>query len=315
MGVDARAASTIDLLSVRLRSGVIPTGGWGYYPGKRPRVEPTCWALTALHGTSDDGDEWNRLVSPHLAFLSQHQTAAGALSDTGGATTNLAFDGLAATMLPHVAGVSAAGIVSSLLRPIVSTKGIKAPQADDRQDNSLQAWPWYPDTFSWVEPTSWCLLALKKTAGASADVVSLQSGLKNDEVRARIDEAERMLENRCCDAGGWNYGNASVVGQDLRPHIPTTAVALIALQDRRDRAFVKRSVDLLDRLRLKEESSIALGMTIVALHLHGRKVDDVRDRLTEIASRSASRGDVHAMAVALYALTIDRHDAKALRVG
>ena len=31
-----------------------------------------------------------------------------------------------------------------------------------RQDGSLQAWSWVDGTFSWVEPTAWCLLLLKK---------------------------------------------------------------------------------------------------------------------------------------------------------
>jgi hypothetical protein len=302
MSDDVRAGAR-EVLIDGLRATVLTTGGWGYYRGKRPRVEPTCWALMALNAAGDDVAGWTQFAAPHLRVLKQSQTADGALSDTGGATTNFGFDGLVAAVLPEMGGEAASAIVRPLLRAIVSVKGIKAEQADSRQDNSLQAWPWYPETFSWVEPTAWCLLAVKKSAEAG-----------NADIRARIVEAERMLENRCCDAGGWNYGNASIIGQDLRPHIPPTALALIALQDRGDRDFVQRSVRLLEYLRFKEQSSLALGLTAVALHIYGRSATDVLDRLAAIARDAVERGDVHAMAVALFALTLDRHDARALRV-
>jgi hypothetical protein len=295
--------TVVDRLAGSVRDAASPTGGWGYYPGKRARIEPTCWALMALQGGAEDPTRWADVAAPHLRMLAQCQTAAGTLSDTGGATTNLAFDGLAAATLPHVAGPAGAALTLPLLRAIIAAKGIKADQADARQDNSLQAWPWYPDTFSWVEPTAWCLLALKKFDGS-----------RSPDARARIDEAERMLENRCCDGGGWNYGNASVIGQDLRPHVPPTALALIALQDRADRPFVQRSLARLEELRLTEDSSLALGLTVLALHLQGRPTADVRSRLAAIAGDAVDRGDVHAIAVALLALTVDRHDGRALRV-
>jgi hypothetical protein len=303
MSEDPRVNGAVDLLAASLRNAAVSTGGWGYYPARRPRIEPTCWALMALQAVSDDANGWEQFASPHVAILKQSQMTSGGLSDTGGATTNLAFDGLAAAVLPHVADRSTGPVLSALLSMIAGVKGFKAQQGDLRQDNSLQAWPWYPDNFSWVEPTAWCVLALKKSPDA-----------QSDGFRARIDEAERMLENRCCDAGGWNYGNASALGQDLRPHVPTTALALIALQDRADREFVKRSVDLLEQVRFKEESSLALGLTATALHVYGRPKDDVCERLTSIASRSVERGNVYAMAVALFALTLDRHNAKVLRV-
>jgi hypothetical protein len=32
-----------------LLSGTNPDGGWAYYHGHASRLEPTCWALLALH--------------------------------------------------------------------------------------------------------------------------------------------------------------------------------------------------------------------------------------------------------------------------
>ena len=64
-----------------------------------------------------------------------------------------------------------------------------------------------PATFSWVEPTSWCILALKK---AAPDPTARETA-------DRVIEAERMLADRCCLEGGWNYGNSNVLGKELHP--------------------------------------------------------------------------------------------------
>ena len=45
-------------------------------------------------------------------------------------------------------------------------------------------------------------------------------------VGRRADRAKpsALLADRACRGGGWNYGNANVLGQDLHPYVPTTAV-------------------------------------------------------------------------------------------
>ncbi len=37
-----------------LLSAANADGGWGYYPGKASRLEPTCWALLALLPSDSD---------------------------------------------------------------------------------------------------------------------------------------------------------------------------------------------------------------------------------------------------------------------
>jgi hypothetical protein len=104
---------------------------------------------------------------------------------------NLAFNGLAALLLAKQMALAPDGTLDKLLAGVVAHRGIKLPQSNlSPQDNSLQAWSWIDTTFSWVEPTCWCLLALKKAAPRSETV--------ND----RIDVAERLLRDRCCVAGG-----------------------------------------------------------------------------------------------------------------
>ena len=51
-----------------------------------------------------------------------------------------------------------------------------------------------------------------------------QGGLEN-----RVDVGKRMLLERRCRDGGWNYGNRRVLGADLPSYPETTALALMAL--------------------------------------------------------------------------------------
>jgi hypothetical protein len=37
-----------------------------------------------------------------------------------------------------------------------------SPTPEFQQDHAHRGWPWIETTFSWAEPTNWCLLALKK---------------------------------------------------------------------------------------------------------------------------------------------------------
>ena len=54
-------------------------------------------------------------------------------------------------------------LASGLLEGLTRVRGRSLPPSDVlTQNNALQAWPWLEGTFSWVEPTSYCLLALKR---------------------------------------------------------------------------------------------------------------------------------------------------------
>jgi hypothetical protein len=160
-----------------------------------------------------------------------------------------------------------------------------------------------PDTFSWVEPTCWCTLALKKTrthprAGAES----------------RIAEAEKLLLNRSCSVGGWNAGNASAMGQDLRPYVPTTALGLMAMQDRRSEPVVVRTVEYLRASRLAEPSALALALTALSFRIFDLPADDVESRLVNGADRAERLGNLQTLAMMLYALSAPTHGAGALRV-
>jgi hypothetical protein len=134
-------------------------------------------------------------------------------------------------------------------------------------EENLRGWKWNPDTANWVEPTSYALLFLKKflrlvASGSKAlttDVSSFQTA---------IAEAETLLYQRMCKEGGWNYGNARVLGEELRPYPLTTAIALIGLQNSAS-SECQRSLGYLQRAAPDERSALALCMMVHCFGLYG----------------------------------------------
>lgn len=305
-------ASTDSALDLRgtLIGAANPMGGWGYYRGKQSRIEPTCWAVLAL------GDQAppDRLVSA-VNFLLSCRGSSGLLDEDAGQPANFAFNGLAALTLQYVAAhavasesaqlVSAAASANrGILAALMTHAGVTVASTPAiRQDGSLRGWPWIDGTFSWVEPTSWVMLAMKAAAPADRPAAAA----------ARLDEAERVLFDRACSAGGWNYGNSAVFNQDLRPYVPTTALALMALQDRHDHPVVRASLDWLSRNQTSEPSGMALGLTAICLRIFGRSAGDVDTRLRATATADHFLDNLHVTAMALFSLDATRHEFTALR--
>ena len=279
---DRRAAS--QKLHSALLAGRNADGGWGYYPGKTSRLEPTCWATLAL---GSDG--------PTGGWLAQCQRSSGWLTEDPGWPANIAFNALAAFVLASRRESALNLTRRRLLDTLVASKGRSTPQTDaQRQDNSLQGWSWIDATFSWVEPTCWGLLALKKARSG---------GVVETAINARIDEAERLLIDRSCRAGGWNYGNATVLNQELRPYVPTTALGLLAMQDRRDHDVVARGLAALEALWPEELSTGALGLSLICLNIFGRPADLLTSRLVDHVDDAVRFGSHHGIALALFALS------------
>jgi hypothetical protein len=271
-------------LESTLRRGRNSDGGWGYYAGKRSRLEPTCWSLLAL----EDAD-------PQI--LRSWPVKDGVLLEQVNGEPNYAFHALAmlamaARHVEHVAGNQ------TLLEGIQRVKGVKLPPSTiNRQDNTIQGWSWISGTFSWVEPTAWCLLALKKWR-SRGHAVNVQ----------RVADAESLLIDRCCVRGGWNYGNANMLGKELEPYVPTTAIALLALQDRPTESAYVKSLDCLNREAISENSSVALSLALVALRQLKQPLSRVTSALQFQRDTTLELGNLVAMAHAVYALGAGEDD-------
>jgi hypothetical protein len=216
---------------------------------------------------------------------------------------NYAWNGLA-LLADTAVGDAHDAFRESLMKGLLKVKGIAVDEPSPaRQNNRLQAWPWTEGAFSWIEPTALCVLALKKV------------GTPGPLARIRLGEAEAMLFDRMCDGGGWNYGNAQVFGQDLRAYVPTTAIALLALRDRRDHNGVKESLDWLRANATAEPSMMALSLATMCLQVFGEDVDEPRAKLQHLISTADHRNNPHLVAMALCALSSEGRGPAALNVG
>lgn len=257
-------------------------GGWGYERGRTSRLEPTCWALLALRPSLSASDR----------ILAGWPSSHGALLEHQGGLPNWSFHALAlATRL--ALQEASAGDLRSLVDALVAARGLALkPSAVQRQDGSLRGWSWIDGTFSWGEPTAWGLIALKKCR-------VLGIAAKGAEGRIRVGEA--ILRDRMCATGGWNYGNSNVFGKNLPAYVPTTAIALLALQDCADQPFVRHSVSFLEEQAANHPSTRALALSTLGLRRHGRSSSGVEGALrTWLANHPAS--DVVSLGMALCAL-------------
>jgi hypothetical protein len=285
-----------------LLDGVNSDGGWGYGRGKASRLEPTCWAMLAL---ADDGDAPDNavLVRGAAARLTAWQGNDGLLMDIPGTPPNFAFNGLAGLAVHRAQALGYSREprgplrLDPLLAGIESAQGILFGSSSiNRQNNDLSGWPWHAGTSNWVEPTAWCTLALKKAGTAAARGTV-----------ARVREAERLLIDRCCAAGGWNYGNSNMLGKELAPYVAATAPALLALQDRGALPEVAKSVAWLAANWRRELSTMALSLALVAMTAHHAAADDVLRELRARLEAAGPPANLASCAQALYALNGARH--------
>jgi hypothetical protein len=117
-------------------------------------------------------------------------------------------------------------------------------------DSQLIGWSWGPATHSWVEPTSYAILALRSVGRAQ---------------HPRVREGVRLLLDRAVDTGGWNYGNPSVIGRRLRPFPAVTGIALAALRGEPIDDRVQRGVEYLARVAPSLRAPISVAWAIIGL--------------------------------------------------
>lgn len=284
---------TLRILQRRLLADRNADDGWSYLPRRRSRIEPTAWAVLAL------GDE----VPRSRDLLAQWPRDGGLLVDTPGGRVTPAYSALAAVTL--AASTDTQPVAAEIVGALLALGGVTwQRRGADSPDPSLRGWPWYPDTFSWVEPTALGLIAMKRLRrlGFTADA------------EARIAEGEVLLRDRVCANGGWNYGNSVSFGQPLEADVPTTAVGLIALQDRGRDDVVARSLQWLERRALIEPSTMGLGLAVVAAATLGRPKDALLSELGRLVQREDENVNLAGLATAAYALDWERHAFDAFRL-
>jgi len=199
-------------------------GGWGFFPGKQQSwLEPTAYAMMALHGDAASAESFER----GWKLMRSWQLPDGSWKPCAAVNEPHWTTSLCVTLhclrgaadAPFERGVQwllqSSGVenrlafrVAHFLRPSMV-----------ELDPSFKAWPWRPGNASWIEPTAHALVALKKASRVMA----------RPELAERIRLGEKMILERRCSDGGWNYGNRKVLGTELPSYPETTALALLGL--------------------------------------------------------------------------------------
>ena len=280
----------------RLRESQNADGGWGPYAGGQSRTESTALALLAL--LAEDAERARRAG----AWLAERQLPDGSWSagDALPAASwmgSLAVLALAATpdgaeaarrggvWLLETEGRGHAWWTRTLMRLFGRASSVEL-------DPGLTGWPWTDGSFSWVEPTSYSLLALR----------AMRDELPADRTAARIRSGEAMLLDRMCEGGGWNYGNSRVLGQELWPYPDTTAVALLALHGARSRPGISLSLGALEGMTEEVESGLSLALAILCFRRYGRPTGELAERLRGRVEETGLLGETRALALATLAL-------------
>ena len=299
----------LDQAAKLLRQTQNPDGGWGAVAGKQSNTESTALGLLALRSLDDSRE--NSVLEKAEQWLANTQNLDGSWSYGAGSkapswSTPLAVIALSDSSVEAERLVRAGnwilaqegskpGILAKLILALSFQK--KAVHLND----DLVGWSWTPGSFSWVEPTSYCLLALKK----------IRSRLSAKAVKERVDQAELMIYDRMCEGGGWNYGNAAVYGDPLWPYPDITALALIALQDHKERNDNRVSLRALSKMAETTDSGLALGWTTICLSVYGEDISELRKRLDQKFARTKFLGETKPVALAILA---SEDGARLLRV-
>jgi hypothetical protein len=273
-------------------------GGWGAVAGKHSNTEVTALGALGLRSAGADGARIDKAQN----WLTQRQQADGSwpLNDSAkGASWATAL----ATIALSAAPAQSERVVKAgnwLLQQAGSKPGwlvdlilfVTGKKNAVRLNQDLIGWPWTAGNFSWVEPTSYCMIALKK----------LKQNLPADSFQERMGQAELMIYDRMCAGGGWNYGNSEVYEEKLWPYPDTTALALIATQDRRERDENQISLRALREMALKTDSGLAVAWTSICFALYGQDDSVFKNALAQRFAKSQFLGENKALALALLAL-------------
>lgn len=114
-----------------------------------------------------------------------------------------------------------------------------------------------------------------------------------------------MLLDRACPNGGWNAGNGVVYGAPMKPHLDTTAIALLALQQECKCDVIAKSISWLRHEAKNCQSAWSLAWSILAMHAFAQPVTEEQGRLLGMSRDQLQ--DTATLAIAAIALDCMEH--------
>lgn len=246
----------------------IADGGFANKPGGAFRADVTCWAILALMA----GNVRGRALERARQFLASVQQEDGRVCIAP--QHRQAFWPTPLAILAwHGAGAykdqeakAAKFLLGFEQVRLVDDPGARAIMG---HDPTIRGWPWIAGTSPWLEPTAYCLMALR---------------LAGFERHRRTQEGRRLVLDRQLSAGGWNVGNTTIYGHELRPVVETTGVALEAVAGLVTREEVGKSIAYLRGQLPHLATPFCLAWAILGLSAWGEGVDR-DDCISEVVER------------------------------
>jgi hypothetical protein len=256
-------ASTLDLLTDR--------PAIGYLPGGSVATEPTALASLALlvH------ERFAAAKSAANALVS-YQQKSGAVGIRAGEPAPGWPSSHAMIAWQRTDPVRYRTEIASAAAWLLANRGLAIERSVEfGHDTTLVGWAYAEQTHSWVEPTSFAVLALK--AIGQGESPACREGIA-------------LLLDRQLPGGGLNYGNTYVLGQLIRPHVQPTAIALLGLAgDQHCQSRIAKSVAWLHRSISPQTTPLSLGWAILALKAHGLELAPCEEWLAAAAGQVQSR--------------------------
>jgi hypothetical protein len=255
-----RPSGLVELLLARQNAD----GGFGFRRRQSSWLEPTMWAALALHGRpeTDRAMAWAAALQlPGGAWLAHPE----ARRESWAASLVI--------LLKCLRGEFDGGWKKAVDWLVASeARRIPDPSWLDRllgredavvQDRRLRGWPWTPGAAGWIEPTVHAVRALEHSRARYGGQV----------VAERIEMGVRMIADRQCRDGGWNYGNKRVLGEDLESYPECTALGLIGLCGRRGPEVERGLRCALEHWR-RGPRGLAQALLRIAFRMHGVPFED-----------------------------------------
>ena len=278
----------------------LPCGGWAALASSsQPALEPTCFAALAL-GLFPGG-----ALGRAQEFLLHTQNPNGSWPAFAGDDT----DGAWVTSLAVMALHDVIPAIPAKLRGVhwlMSFAGkesnwfwkwkFRTTDRHVRFDPDKFGWPWFPDTVSWVVPTTFAILALNQLPSSCGGL---------EQVPFRVERGVEMLLDRVCPDGGWNAGNGVVYGVPVAPHPDDTAIALLALREHERHPVVQSSIHYLERIAPSLTAPWSLAWAILALAAYGRPIDSLYSSLVALP-KLPNVDDTNTLALICLALDYQR---------
>jgi len=261
--------------------------GWGYTAeASQSYPEPTCYSVLALADTSFSNTkafEWlTNLINDEGQLYLPHDNLPN------WATALFIITSTRMDKMPLARKASIDWLLNWKSQEIESDESEVTPL-----DLTLVGWSWISNTFSWVQPTSLAMVALK------------MAGLKTHE---RVTEGEALLLDRVCVDGGWNFGNPIIYDKKIEPSVMETALAIFALQDTPQAAKeIERGLKVIEKKATEMPSTLSLALGILSKNLFDQPTQKFTEFLLDRQEEDGSwRQNIWWTALAALALnTVD----------